>query len=164
MRIRNDLTSGPFELRINRLIVFIALLFSFMNCNSQELDSTNRAIEIYKKGKNKTYTIKIDQRVLITCMQIKHGYKKMVTAELLAIEGNKMHFEPLNKNYRETVCSLGSIEKIGVRTPFRVIESTVWFVNQLFHHNYFDFSNDLRSSFKVINLKSKKWGIRIVNL
>jgi hypothetical protein len=149
----------------NRSILCLTLILSFIDCYSQEIDSSNRALEIYKIGKNKSYIIKIDQRVQIPCMFLKNGYRKIVTAELTAIDGDKLHFEPLNKNYHENVCTIKSIEKIGVRTTFRVVESTFWFVYKIIHFNWYNISDDrVRGTFRIINFKSKKWRARITEL
>ncbi|MFA6402938.1 MAG: hypothetical protein WCX31_15155 [Salinivirgaceae bacterium] len=151
---------------IRRGLIFTIVFFtSFINCISQDIDSTEKAIEIFKKDKDKTYVVKIGQRVQVPCRHIKNGLKKMVTTELVAIEGKKMYFEPLNKNYHEAIYTLSTIDKIGIRTPFRLLESTFWITYNLIYYNYHYFiDSEIRGSFKTISFRSRKWKIRIVEL
>lgn len=89
----------------------------------------------------------------------------MVTAELIDIDGKKMVFHPLNSNYSETTYTTSTIKEIGVRTPFRVMESVFWFSYKLAHHEYWNIiDDDLRGTFRVISFRSRKWGIRIIEL
>ena len=146
------------------LIVAIVLFTSFATCAAQDIDSTERVIEIYRKDKDKIYTVKIGQRVQVPCKHLKNKYKKMVTAELVAIEGKKMYFEPLSNNYKEAIYTTSTLDKIGIRTPFRLIESTFWITYNLIYYNYRYFiDSEMRTSFKTISFRNSKWKIRIVD-
>jgi hypothetical protein len=152
--------------RLRRSLLFIIpLLLVSLFCKSQQPDSTEHAVEIYKKKKETSYVIKTGQRVLVKCKRTKGPQTSMVVAELLKIEGGKMYFQPLNTKYKETIYTKSTLDEIGIRTKFRVAESIVWFVIDLKSRNIWDFLvNGSRGTFKVISLKSNRWGIRIIDV
>ncbi|MCG8410299.1 MAG: hypothetical protein MI739_03335 [Bacteroidales bacterium] len=134
---------------------------------AQETDQEIKAIEIYLKKKSffdlrkKPYRIKIGQRVMVPCKIASRKRKRLVVAELIKIEGKRMFFQPLSRRYEQTVYTIWTIDRIGFRTAFRVIETGLMEIYRIISMG--DFSPNPRSTFKTVSIKSNKYGIRIVN-
>lgn len=146
----------------------LLILFGFILNDSptfaQEVDSTLKAIEIYKKGTDRSHIIHLEDRVLVPCSRIKGKQKDMVIAELVMIDSNKIYFQPLNKNYKQTLYTRSSLHEIGFRTTFRVLETITWIGLDLYYGDFYHFLYyGPRNSFKVVNLKSSKWRARIID-
>jgi hypothetical protein len=145
-------------------IFFTALilsLFTFL-ASSQEL-----ALEIYAvKNPAKSYQIKVDDKVLIKCRHLKNGYQKMVVARLAVLDSNKFYFYPINKNYRESIYTLSTLNEIGIKTGLRKAAFLACWAREIYYLSKGDMTNsgDLRSiQFKMVNVKSRKWDVRLIS-
>jgi hypothetical protein len=129
--------------------------------------SQEPALEIYAvKKPAKSYQIKIDDKVLIKCRHLKNGYQKLVVARLAVIDSNKFYFYPLNKNYRESIYTLSTLNEIGIKTGFRKAAFLAFWGREIYYLSKGDLTNsgDLRSiQFKMVNVKSRKWDVRLIS-
>ncbi|MFN8206078.1 MAG: hypothetical protein U0T82_01530 [Bacteroidales bacterium] len=144
------------------LFVASILLLSPFMASTQEL-----ALEIYSvKKPAKSYQIKEDDKVLIKCRHLKNGYQKMVVARVAVIDSNKFYFYPLNKNYRESIYTLSTLNEIGIKTGLRRATFLVLWAREIYYFSKGDIKNtaELRSvQFKMVNVKSRKWDVRLIS-
>ncbi len=152
------------HLRIIFFTIIIGLFASNQPVTSQTADSTTKAIEIYKNGTDRSHIIHLEDRVLVPCSRIKGKQKDMVIAELVMIDSNKMYFQPLDNKHKQTLYTRSSLNEIGFRTTFRVLETLGWIAIDIYKRDFFHFLYyGPRNSFKVVSLKSGKWRARIID-
>lgn len=128
--------------------------------------SQDQAIEIYLREKpSKSYLIKIDDKVLIKCRNYVTGNKKLVVARLSLIDSNKFYFYPVDKQFRESIYTLSTLNEIGVKTNYHRM---LFFVNLglkincILNGHYVDLKDENNLNFKMVNVKTRKWDVRLV--
>ncbi len=141
-------------------ILFISTCFCAEGQDNDE--SIVSALEIYKKKNNKSYIVKIDDVVMIPCYIKKGKRKSLAVARLIEIKGAKIYFEPVNRHYRKTSYSKRSIKEIGVQTTWSLLRSAYFMACYIMKKDYWGTVYGTQHSFKMFNMKSKKYGIQII--
>ncbi len=144
------------------LILFISVPIAVVYCQ-EDADNTVKALEIYKKRNNKSFVIKIDDKVMVPCYYKKGKRKSLTIARLVDIEGSKIYFEPLNRHFRKTLYGARGIKDIGIHTTWSLIHSAYFFVSYVMNKDYRSTVYATRNSFRMFNMKTKKYGVRIIS-
>lgn len=145
-----------------KIYLIIAINIIFYSAYTQD-----QAIEIYKaKDPGKSHIVKLEDKVLIMSRHVKHGYKKMIVAQLTHIDSNKLYFSPVNNNYKDRVYGIRSIKKMGIKTNTRTVFSIYCYTSRVinvFRGGADDLSRDYYN-YKPIYLQSGKWKMRVIEM
>jgi hypothetical protein len=144
--------------------ILLSLLLSTL---MTQVFSQDQAIEIYLRTKpSKKYVIKIDDKVLIKCRNFRTSQNRFVEARFGQIDSNKFYFYPIDKQYRESIYTLSTLNEIGVRTPLSRAFGVVDYVLRIriiLRGGYTDLRQESHYSYKMVNVKTRKWDVQLID-
>jgi hypothetical protein len=130
-----------------------------------QLSAQEKALEIYfKKDESKKYLIKVDDKVMIPCANYKTGENRMVVAKVVRIDSGRIHFYPVDIKYYKRVYTIPALGEIGIRTPLGKALTAYHYAAKIFRKQYFEMEDGVSINYKIINLHSKKWNARFVDI
>lgn len=145
-----------------KYFIFFLLFMAALQAYPQD-----KAIEIYMRKKpSKNFIIRIDDKVLIKCRHYNAGYNRMVVARLAVIDSNKFYFYPVNKQYRESIFTLSTLNEIGVKTTLTKIYAVYAFASRTYNvirGGMIDLPGNEYYNYKVVNVKTLKWEVKVID-
>jgi hypothetical protein len=145
-----------------RIFTLLLMLLLAIKCYTQD-----QQLEIYlRKNPSKHYIVKLDDDVLIKCRHFEKGYNKLVVARFGRIDSIKFYFYPIDKNYRESIYTLSTMSEIGIKTTFYKFISIYDLTMRVRYliNGRLTYLNEDDRNYKMLNLKSRKWSVRLLEL